>query len=378
MNVYLDNAASTIVDPFVLDAIKDINEYYGNPSSIHFDGRKTKVIIEECRKSISELLHIKPSELLFTSSATEAISIGIIGLILKNPLIKDIIVSPLEHSAVLNTIEFAVKYFNIKAHYLNVIKNGDVDINHLEELLKDKPNALVCIAHSNNEIGCLIPLKDIANICIKHHAFFFSDTVQTIAKYDINLGGSNISMATGSAHKFHGLKGIGFLFKSENISIERIINGGAQERNLRSGTENIIGIISMQIALKKAFTELEHNKKHISNLKQYFVNSLNTRFRDIIDYNGNTDTKGLYNILSVSFKINASDNSLIELLDLNNISASAGSACSSGTNTKSHVIKLIRDDNYPTVRFSFSKYNTVEEIDYTIYILGEIIAKFIK
>ncbi|OFX78447.1 MAG: hypothetical protein A2X12_03445 [Bacteroidetes bacterium GWE2_29_8] len=378
MNVYFDNAATTQTDDDVLEYSKSIiNMYYGNPSSIHLEGRKTKVLIEESRNIIAKLLHANPSEIIFTSSATEAINIGILGFVLKNKEVQNVIVSPLEHYAVLNTINFLKRYFNINVDYLNIDTNGEPDVNHIEELLSCKPKSLLCLMHANNETGSLIPLKDITNVCLKNNAFLFCDTVQTIAKYDIDFQKSNISMAAGSAHKFHGIKGIGFLFKSDNILIERIINGGAQERNIRSGTENTLGIATMAQTMQIAFDNLKHNQDYIASLKRYFVSKLNENFEHHIEFNANSDNKGLYNIVNVSFKVSINNETFLELLDINNVAASSGSACSSGSNKKSHVIDILRKgDNYPTVRFSFSKYNTVDEIDYVIETLKKIIAKF--
>jgi cysteine desulfurase len=367
--IYFDNAATTPMDTQVIEHMHNImSTYYGNPSSVHTPGREARVVVEDARKQIAGFLNVSPSEIIFTSSGTEAINTVIYAAV--NDLgVKHIITSPLEHHAVLHSVENIHTRQDIKISYLPVDSFGIPDLSALEEILRNSEKALVCLMHANNEIGSLSPIAEIGSICEKYGVYFLADTVQTIGKYAITLQNSKIHFATCSAHKFHGPKGVGFLYLNGEVSIKPYIHGGGQERNMRSGTENIYGIAGLAMAMEIAYRDMEQNQKHISELKAHMVKRLTETIPGII-FNADSDQKGLYNILNVSFPKTPQSEMLLYSLDIEEIAVSGGSACSSGSVSVSHVLKNIGVDiSLPALRFSFSKFNTFEEVDHCIDVI---------
>jgi cysteine desulfurase len=364
--VYLDNAATTPLDPAVLEAMLPyMKEDFGNPSSTHFYGRKTKAAIEAARKNVASLINAQPGEIVFTSGGTEADNMAIMCSVLDLG-VTHIITSPVEHHAVIHTVEEMEKKFKVRVSWVKVQDNGHIDYNDLEKLLQTNDKTLVTLMHGNNEIGNLLSLKRTGELCEKYNALFHTDTVQTMGHYKIDTRAVKVDFLTCGAHKFHGPKGVGFLFKSEKIKIQPIIQGGAQERGYRGGTENLYGIVGLSKALEIACAEMEEHQEHISGLKKYMID----RLRDSIpgvQFNGDAEGSSLYTVLSVSFPPNEKGEMLLFSLDIQGIAASGGSACSSGSNKGSHVLGALHvDPARHNVRFSFSKYTTRNEIDYCI------------
>lgn len=367
MKVYLDNAATTRLDPEVLNAMMPVlTEDFGNPSSIHAFGRKARASIENARKNVAKLLNVTPAEIFFTSGGTEADNMAICQSI-DTYGIEHVISSPIEHHAVEHTIHVLEKAGKIKASWVKIDEKGNVDLAHLEELLKNNPRSLVSLMHANNEIGTLLPLKEVGDLCEKYNAIFHSDTVQTMGHYKMDLKEIKVHFITCAAHKFHGPKGVGFLYIHHGHKISPFIHGGAQERNMRGGTENVAGIVGLSKALEICFTEMEEHQKHIQGLKNYMRESLMNEIPGI-EFNGETSPeKSLYTVLNCRFPKHPDGEMLLFNLDIMGIAASGGSACSSGSNQGSHVLRgLGIEMERPSVRFSFSKYNTKEEIDFVI------------
>lgn len=372
--IYFDNAATTPLDPQVIEQMNDVMlKHYGNPSSIHTLGREARVLVESARKQIASYVDVSPSEIIFTSSGTEAINTAIIGAV-DDLGVKHIITSPVEHHAVLHTVEKVQKKNGITVTYLSVDSCGLPDFIELERILSEtNAKTLVCIMHANNETGSLLPLKEASAICEKNNALLLVDTVQTIGKYAISLSKQKIHFATCSAHKFHGPKGTGFLYLNGEVSISPYILGGGQERNMRSGTENVYGICGMAKALEIAHKEMDKNQNYISSLKKYFSEKLINEFSGI-NFNAESDKKGLYNILNVSFPKTSKSEMMLYGLDIDGIAVSGGSACSSGSVSASHVLGHIgADTDKPAIRFSLSKFNTIEEIDTCLNVLKKIL-----
>jgi cysteine desulfurase len=366
MKIYFDNAATTPIDKEVVEVMLPIlTEQFGNPSSIHAHGRKTRAIIENARKSVAKLLNCTPAEIFFTSGGTEADNMAIIGSV-EDLGIKHVITSSIEHHAVGHTLEHLEKQGKIKLSYVNLLDNGNVDLSHLEELLSSNSRTLVSLMHANNEIGNLLPLEEVGEICKKYDAIFHSDTVQTMGHYKHDLQKLNVHFVTCAAHKFHGPKGIGFLYVNHQIKIKPFIYGGSQERNMRGGTENVYGIAGLAKALEIAYTHMKEHQTHIQDLKDYFIQKLKETIPGIT-FNGNSGGTSLYTVLNVLFPKTDNAEMLLFNLDIAGISASGGSACTSGSNQGSHVLRGIKvDQERPSIRFSFSKYNTKEEVDYTV------------
>ena len=365
MNVYLDNAATTPIDKRVVDAMLPyLTEQFGNPSSTHAFGRKNKAAIELSRKKVAELLHTVPGAICFTSGGTEADNMAI------HCGIQDLgrthfITSKIEHHAVLHTLQELEKKKFIQLHYVNLDDRGMVDLNHLESLLSELDNVMVSLMHGNNEIGNLLPLEQVGELCRKHNAIFHSDTVQTMGHYPFDLSQLNVDFITGAAHKFHGPKGIGFLYTNPKIKTNAFIYGGSQERNLRGGTENLYGIIGLSKALELCHEDMNNHQQQISELKTYLVEQLRQAIPEIA-FNGNSAEKeSLYTVLNVRFPKHELGSMLLFNLDIEGVAVSGGSACSSGSNQGSHVLRTLGiDSEHPSVRFSFSRYNTKEEIDF--------------
>ena len=367
MKVYLDNAATTPLDKEVLDAMLPVMEnQFGNPSSIHAFGRQTRALIENSRKTVAKLLNASPSEIFFTSGGTEADNMAIFGAV--NDLgCVHAITTKIEHHAVLHTMEALQKEGKIKLSYVNLLPNANVDLQHLEELLKSNGKTLVSLMHANNEIGNLLPMQEVGELCKKYDAVFHSDTVQTMGHYAIDLQKVHIHFLTCGAHKFHGPKGVGFIYVNGNVKVHPYIHGGSQERNMRGGTENLYGIVGLEKALEIAYRDLEAHQKHIQEIKSYMIEQLKVAIPSV-SFNGTSgESNSLYTVLSVCFPEHENAEMLLFNLDIAGIAASGGSACTSGSNQGSHVLSNIGCDmNRPSIRFSFSKYNTKAEIDYTV------------
>ena len=374
MRVYLDNAATTQIAPEVIDYMSELMKSdYANPSSIHHGGRKSRIIIENARKKVSSLLNTSPGNIFFTSGGTEADNMAIRCGILDNN-ISHAITSSISHKAVIYPLEELRDKNKITLNYIKFDNNGKIDIAHLEELLKNSPRTFVSIMHANNEIGTIQPINAIGELCQKYNAIFHCDTVQTMAHYPIDLQKINVDFITGSAHKFHGPKGVGFIYISDNINIKPFISGGSQERNMRAGTENVHAIAGLAKAMELSFLNMDKDKDYISELKKYMIDQLKLNVNDI-EFNANCIDfdSSLFKILSVSFPKISESEMLLFNLDIHGISCSGGSACSAGNMSGSHVLdEICKDSNRTGVRFSFSRYNTKEEIDYTIEKIKEI------
>jgi cysteine desulfurase len=371
MKVYLDNAATTRLDDEVLKVMMPLfTEDFGNPSSIHAFGRKTRASIETARKTVAKLLNVTPAEIFFTSGGTENMAIC---QSIETFDLTHVISSPIEHHAVEHTIKVLEKSGKIKVSWVKIDSNGNVDLEDLESLLKNNPRSLVSLMHANNEIGTLLPIKEVGELCEKYDAIFHSDTVQTMGHYKMDLRELKVHFVTCAAHKFHGPKGVGFLYINHQHKISPFIHGGAQERNMRGGTENVAGIIGLAKALEICFNEMEAHQKHIMQLKDYLRESLLEKIPGM-EFNGEvTHDKSLYTVLNCRFPNHPDAEMILFNLDIMGIAASGGSACSSGSNQGSHVLRgLGIEMEKPSVRFSFSKYTTKEEIDFTILKLTEL------
>ena len=373
--IYLDNAATTSIDPEVWKEMQPYFEQFtANPSSIHSHGRQAKVIVEKARKTIATLLNASPSEIFFTSGGTEADNTVIQSCVLYGG-IKTIITSPLEHHAVLHTSEAWEKLGMVDLKMVKVDANGVIDLADLETLLSASPNALVSLMQGNNEIGNLLDLHAVGNLCEKYGALFHSDTVQTMGHFVHNVQELPVHFLVGAGHKFHGPKGIGFLYAKSGTKFSPLMHGGAQERNQRGGTENVYGMVGIAKALSLAYEKMADHEIHIKDLKTYFIRGLLNNFPGI-EFNGlSADIeKSLYTVINVRFPQIQDGDMLLFKLDIEKISASGGSACSSGTSVGSHVLTALNPNaEGAAVRFSFSKNNTKAEIDRVLEVLRKII-----
>lgn len=367
--VYLDNAATTKIDDEVIEVMySSMKDNYGNPSSTHQFGRKAKSAVETTRKNIAKHLNVSASEIIFTAGGTEADN-----LILHNAVfnlnITRIITSKIEHHAVLHTCDYLRDSHNIQIDYVNVDEFGAIDINHLETLLStSNEKTLVSLMYINNEIGNILDVESVSGLCKKYNALFHSDTVQVIGHYPLDLQKSPIDFIVASAHKFHGPKGVGFAYFKKGFGILPMLHGGDQEKGARSSTENVHAILGMEKALEIAISNLKKDKNHIEELKQYFKSEL-IKLNINIQFNGFSGElhKGTYTILNVRFPVQ--NDMMLFSLDLAGISVSGGSACQSGSNKGSHVLSEILSDNESnntSIRFSFSKYTTKQEVDITV------------
>lgn len=374
--IYLDNAATTPIDKEVIDVMyESMLHNNGNPSSIHQFGRKAKSSVETARKNIAKHFNVSASELIFTAGGTEADN-----LILQNAVtnlgIKVIITSKIEHHAVLHTAEHLKKTYDIHVVFVDVDAKGNIDLKHLEALLDahKAQKCLVSLMYVNNEIGNLLPLAKVSAICKDYNALFHSDTVQAIGHYPLDLQRTPIDFFAASAHKFHGPKGVGFAYFKKGFGIQPILHGGNQEKGARSSTENVHSILGMEKALEIAVSNIEKDKVYLTSLKTYFISELQSNFKDVA-FNGNSNLldKSSYTILSVRFA--KANDMLLFTLDLNGIAVSGGSACQSGSSKGSHVLEELLNTveaSKTSIRFSFSKNTTKEEIDITIEKLKKI------
>lgn len=369
----MDNAATTPLDPQVFEAMKPyMLDVFGNPSSIHSHGREAKAAIEKSRRMVADLLNTSPSEIFFTSGGTEADNTAIVGYV-ETYGITHAITTPIEHHAVLHTLEILQKTGKIELSFLKLDERGNLDMESLQELLQNKPRSLVSIMHANNEIGNINDIQKIATLCKEYDAIFHSDTVQTICHYPIDLQTLPIAAITGAAHKFHGPKGVGLIYVNNDFKIRPFIQGGAQERNMRGGTENVYGIVGLAKAMEIAHAEMDETRRKIQQLKDYMIAKLKASIVGL-SFNGECahPDKSLYTVLNVSLPPSDANDMLLFNMDINKISVSGGSACSSGSNVGSHVLTALNcDPSRGAIRFSFSKYNTIEEIDYVVGKLAE-------
>jgi len=374
MSIYLDNAATTPLDPEVFEAMKPfLLEDFGNPSSTHSHGRKVRSAIEMGRKKIAEILNCTPGEIIFTSGGTEADNAIIVSSI-QTYNIKHAISSAIEHHAVSHTLEVLAKEGVIELHLVKLDESGNVDYNDLERLLKTYPGSLVSLMHANNEIGNLLDIDRVAEMVNQYNGYFHSDTVQSVGHYRHDLKKLKIHAMTAAAHKFHGPKGIGFMYINKDKKIQPFVHGGAQERNMRGGTENTFGIVGLTKAMEIAYQDLEHHAEYIKGLKAQMIERLQENIPGGT-FNGTSGDldNSLYTVLNVSFPESEENEMLLFNLDMIGISASGGSACSSGASTGSHVLNAL----YPgskrgAVRFSFSKFTQPEDIEYTVEMLTEL------
>lgn len=373
--IYLDNAATTPMDPLVLDEILPLmKNFTANPSSIHSDGRKAKVLIENSRKKIAQLLNAAPAEIFFTSGGTEADNTVLFGTDRKV-----IISNKMEHHAVLHSLDLIAQQGK-KVLYVENDSQGNLNLQHLEELLKSNEPALISLMHSNNEIGNINPIEKIAALAQEYQALFHSDTVQTMGYFPIDTQNWTADYLVGAGHKFYGPKGVGFLYARAGKSVHPYLHGGSQERNMRGGTENIYGIVGIAKALELAYENLEKDQAHIQYLKNYFIEGLKARIPGI-HFNGlSGEMAGShYRLVNVLFPSQGDGDMLLFNLDIEGISASGGSACSSGTSIGSHVLSELYSpenplaNNYTAVRFSFSKNNTLAELDLVLGVLERLV-----
>lgn len=377
MSIYLDNAASTPLHSEVIEVmLNSLKNDFGNPSSIHDFGRKGRTAIEKSRKTIAQHFGASIGEIFFTSGGTESNNMAL-KCAVRDLGVQHIISSPIEHHCVLHSIERIVKHSQISTDFLTVDSKGRISLGHLETLLEkyQGDKIMVSVMHANNEIGTLQDVAAISALCKKHGAFFHSDTVQTVAHYPIDVNHHPIHFMSGSAHKFHGPKGIGFLYMNQEAIVEPFIDGGSQERNMRAGTENVAGIVGMAKALEMAQERSEEDQNHILALKTQLKKGL-LSYNSEISFNGpEEDSECLSTVLNVQFPPHPKSDMFLMYLDVKGIAVSGGSACSSGANQGSHVIREILDETEGmAVRFSFSRYNTSEEIDYTLNCIKEILS----
>ncbi len=372
--IYFDNAATTALDKEVLEAMLPyMTTHFGNPSSIYSYGRESRLAIETARKTVARILNAHPGEIFFTSGGTESDNMAISSAI-HDLGCRHIITSPIEHHAVLHAVEHFDQEDVVTSSFVKILPDGHVDLSDLEDQLATrKERCFVSLMHANNEIGNLLDIYAAGEICKKYNAIFHSDTVQTVGHYKIDLRSKPVHFATGAGHKFHGPKGVGILYINDNIKVKPIIYGGGQERNMRAGTENLYGIVGFAKALELADATLEKDSAYIQSLKTYMIEQLQTHIKGV-QFNGDYNGKSLYTVLNASFPKTEKSEMILFNLDMQGICVSGGSACSSGADIGSHVIRAINaNPNLVPVRFSFSKHNTKEEVDVVISKLKELI-----
>jgi len=374
--VYFDNAATTPISDAVIEAMVPVlKQHYGNPSSIHAEGRSVRTLLESARRVVAQQIGASTADVFFTSGGTESNNMAL-KCAVRDLGVQRIISSPMEHHCVMHTIESLEKYQGVEVVLLPVDALGRIDINALEQALQagQGKKTLVSLMHANNEIGTMIDLDAVSALCSHYNALFHTDTVQTIGHFPINVNHTKINFFSGAAHKFHGPKGVGFIYINPDSPIKPLMDGGAQERNMRGGTENVYGIVGLAKALEIASNELEARSNHIRDLRDYMRTQLQTQFPDI-QFNGDLDGLCLYTVLSVSFPPGPKNELLLLSLDIAGVSASGGSACSSGAEKGSHVLEAIgADPERKSIRFSFSHYNTREEVDFVVKQLAQILA----
>jgi len=372
--IYFDNAATTALDPQVLEAMMPyLTEKFGNPSSIYSYGRETRLAIENARKSVARILGAHPAEIFFTSGGTESSNTAITASV-RDLGCTHIISSPLEHHATLHTIEHLHKRGEAALSWVDLLPDGHIDVEDLQRrLAASAEKTLVTLMHANNEIGNMLDIHAVGEICKKYGAVFHSDTVQTVGHFPLDLRNTPVHFITGSAHKFHGPKGVGILYINENVRINPFIQGGSQERNMRAGTENVYGVVGFARALELATANHDADSVYIRGVKLYMMEQLEQQVKGV-SFNGDPLGQSLYTVLSVAFPKTERSEMLLFNLDINGICTSGGSACTSGAEQGSHVIRAINNNpNQVTVRFSFSKNNTREQVDTVVAKLKELI-----
>jgi cysteine desulfurase len=372
--IYFDNAATTALDSAVLDAMLPyMTTHFGNPSSIYSYGRESRLAIETARKTVARILNAHPGEIFFTSGGTESDNMAITAAI-HDLGCRHIITSPIEHHAVLHAVEHLDKKDVVTSSFVKLLPDGHIDLEDLEaQLAAHTERCFVTLMHANNEIGNLLDIYTAGEICKKYNAIFHSDTVQTVGHYKIDLRSKPVHFATGAGHKFHGPKGVGILYVNDNIKINPVILGGGQERNMRAGTENLYGIVGFAKALELADATMEQDSIYIQSLKDYMIAALTENIPGV-QFNGDYAGKSLYTVLNAAFPKTEKSEMLLFSLDMQGICVSGGSACSSGADVGSHVIRAISTNpNLVPVRFSFCKHNTKEEVDMVIGKLKELI-----
>nr|WP_321228089.1 cysteine desulfurase family protein [uncultured Psychroserpens sp.] len=376
--VYFDNAATTSIRDYVIDKMSEVmKSNFGNPSSTHSYGRQSKSLIELSRKRIASHFNVSAAEIVFTSGGTEADNL-VLRSAVRDLGVTEIITSKIEHHAILHAIDQLKKEYDITVTYLDLNSDGDIDLSQLESLLQTDTKQLVTLMHINNEIGNILDLKKVAELCKANNALFHSDTVQSVGHYKLDLQEIPIDYLAASAHKFHGPKGVGFAFLRKNSGLRATIFGGEQERGLRAGTESIHNIVGMDEALTISYSNLDTERNYIKTLKSYFIDQLQSVFPNV-SFNGQSGDleKSTYTLVSVCLPISAEKANMLHFqLDLKGIACSKGSACQSGSSQNSHVLTEILnldDLQKPSVRFSFSCFNTKDEVDYVIGVLKEFV-----
>lgn len=373
--VYLDNAATTPIDPLVQEAMIEAMNVFGNPSSTHVAGRKAKIIIEKTRSLIAKELNCATGEIFFTSGGTEADNMAL-SCAVRDLGVQRIIYPIIDHHAIGHTTTFLHNTAQIQIDCVEVDENGVIDLDHLKTLLGQEIPTLVSIMHVNNEIGNINPIAAIGDLCKEYGAYFHSDTVQSIGHYKLDLKAINVDFIACAAHKFHGPKGIGFIYIKAGLKVNPIIHGGGQERNMRAGTENIIGIAGLGKAFELAYKNLEEDSAHMIALKLYVIHKIQNEYSNI-EFNGLSGEidKSNYTVLNLAIPKNSKTEMILFNMDMKGIALSGGSACNSGSDKGSHVIDEIRKDKEPTmsVRLSFSKFTTKEDLDYFFKCLSEIV-----
>ncbi len=374
--VYFDNAATTPIRIEVVNGMVEVmSNNYGNPSSSHGFGRSSKVLIEKSRKAIASHFNVSAGEIIFTSGGTEADNL-VLKSAVKDLGVRHIITSKIEHHAVLHTVQQLEVDYKINVSYVNLDENGNVDFEHLENLLKTDDKTLVSLMHINNEIGNILDLKRTAELCKENDALFHTDAVQSVGHYQLDLQDVHVDFLAASAHKFHGPKGVGFAFIRKNTGLKPMITGGEQERGMRAGTESVHNIVGMELALETAYQNLEKERKTVSGLKQYFIDKMKSEIPNAT-FNGESENteNGTYTLVNVCLPVPPKKSAMLLFqLDLKGIACSKGSACQSGSSRNSHVLsEILNEDDLqkPSLRFSFSIYNTKEEVDYVVGVLKE-------
>ncbi|NBU70537.1 MAG: cysteine desulfurase [Bacteroidetes bacterium] len=372
--VYFDNAATTPLHPEVVAAMLDhMHHTHGNPSSIHAAGRTAKAVLEKSRRSIAQLMGCAPSEIFFTSGGTESDNTALNGLIDRGGIGR-LISSPIEHHAITHTLEYLGKHRGIPLSWVQLTANGHIDLKHLQVLLSSSPNAFVSLMHGNNEIGNMIDLDVVGQLCRTHGAIFHTDAVQTVGYFPFNLQQMSVDLLSASAHKFNGPKGVGFLYIRAGLQPGPFIHGGAQERQQRGGTENLHSIVGMTRALELAYSHLSAKELHIRALRERLITQLRERIPEV-SFNGDVDGNALYTVVNVSFPTHPNGEMLLFNLDIHGICASGGSACSSGSQVGSHVLQGVgADTTRHHVRFSLGHQNTAEEVDFVVETLTQLLA----
>ncbi len=374
MPIYFDNAATTPLDPEVLEAMMPyFTEKFGNPSAVYSYGREARLAVEQARKSVAKILHAHPAEIFFTSGGTES-SNTVITAAVRDLGCRHIITSAIEHHATLHTVEYMDKLDLARVSYVNLLPDGHIDLEDLERLLASTGDkTLVTLMHANNEIGNLLDMEAVGRLCKLYNAYFHSDTVQTVGHYPFNLRNTPVHFITGSGHKFHGPKGVGLLYINENVKISPLVHGGGQERNMRAGTENVYGIVGFARALELADQRMDADSSQIGALKRYMQARLKAHIPGV-SFNGDADGRSLYTVLNASFPKTEKSEMLLFNLDIHHICASGGSACTSGADLGSHVIRAVNSNpNQIAIRFSFSRLNTPAEVDQVVDVLAKLL-----